>query len=168
MPINLLKIYNQLLELDALNEVQRKRSLMGVFQRDFVNNAHLSFRAKKINPTPAEGQDTMDRLFNHLTTVVIDHKTNHREYDRSRSVRLHWIKYHIEETKKDNMLVFSVDEPTGIRTYIYDIDENYVIVLEPLRNKDEYYLLSAYYIEGKDKARNKMMKKYSRKMDLIA
>ena len=29
-----------------------------------------------------------------------------------------------------------------------------MIVLEPLRNKDEYYLLTAYHIEGKDKARN--------------
>ena len=168
MPINLLKKYNQLLELDALNEFQRKSSLMGVFQRDFVNNPHLSFRSRKINPTPAEGQDTMARLFNHLTTVIVDHKTNHREYDRSRSIRLHWIKYHIEETKKNNMLVFSVNEQEGIRTYIYDSDEEYVIVLEPLRRKDQYYLLSAYHIEGKDKARKKMMKKFSRRMDDIA
>ena len=110
----------------------------------------------------------MARLFNHLTTVVVDKKTNHREYDRNRSIRLHWIRYHIEETKKENMLVFSVDEPIGIRTYIYDVDEEYVIVLEPLRNKGEYYLLSAYHIEGKDKARNKMMKKYRRRMDYLA
>ena len=38
------------------------------------------------------------------------------------------------------------------------------IVLEPLRNKDEYYLLTAYYMEGKDKACNKMAKKWKRRI----
>ena len=53
---------------------------------------------------------------------------------------------------------------TGKRTYIWDKDEDYIIVLEPLRNKDEYYLLTAYYTEGKDKARNKMAKKWKRRI----
>jgi hypothetical protein len=63
------------------------------------------------------------------------------------------------------MFVFSVAEPNGTRTYIYDKDEQYVIVLEPMRKKNEYYLLTAYYIEGKDKARDKMMKKYRRRLN---
>ena len=62
------------------------------------------------------------------------------------------------------MLVFSVAEPNATRTYIYDSDEKYVIVLEPMRNKDEYYLLTAYHIEGKDAARNKILKKYNRRL----
>ena len=65
------------------------------------------------------------------------------------------------------MKVFSVQEPQGIRTYIYDMDEHYVIILEPLRNKDEYYLLTAYHMEGKDVARNKMDKKYMRRLDIL-
>ena len=60
------------------------------------------------------------------------------------------------------MAVLSVEEPVGKRTYIWDKDEDYIIVLEPLRNKEEYYLLTAYYMEGKDKARNKMAKKWKR------
>lgn len=48
------------------------------------------------------------------------------------------------------MLVFSVKEPEGIRTYIYDKDEKYVIILEPLRNGTQYYLLTTYYLTGKD------------------
>ena len=68
---------------------------------------------------------------------------------------------HIE---KDNMLVFSVKEPDGLRTYIFDKDENYVIVLEPLREKNEYYLLTAFHIRGKDAQRNKFGKKYARRL----
>ena len=63
MPTNLLKTYNQLLELNCLTEHQRILSLKGVFNRDFVNNPDFSFRKKKLNPTPAEGEDTMERFF---------------------------------------------------------------------------------------------------------
>ena len=85
----------------------------------------------------------------------------------SRSARLHWLRFHVEVQKANNMLIFSADEPNGIRTYIYDMDEEYLIVLEPLRKKNEYYLLTAYHIEGKDKARNKMKKKYKRKLNEV-
>lgn len=74
------------------------------------------------------------------------------------------MKFHLEERKKDNISVFTVEEPEGKRTYIWDKDEDYIIVLEPLRNKDEYYLLTAYHMEGKDKARNKMTKKWKRRI----
>jgi uncharacterized radical SAM superfamily Fe-S cluster-containing enzyme len=84
----------------------------------------------------------------------------------ARSVRLHWIRHHIEEQEKDNIFVFSVEEPCGIRTYIYDSNERYVIVLEPMRDleKQEYALLTAYYEDGKDKERRKIMKKYKRRL----
>ena len=61
------------------------------------------------------------------------------------------------------MLYFSVAEPRSTRTYIYDIDERYVIVLEPQRNGSSYYLLTAYHLEGKDAARDKIMNKYRRR-----
>lgn len=167
MPHNLLKVYNQLLDVMAYSPAQRLQSLRNIFNRDIENNSDFSFRKKKLNPTPADGEDMMDRLFRHLTTVITDKATRKREFDLSRSIRLHWIKYHIEEKKKENMFVFSVQEREGVRTYIYDKDEQYVIVLEPMRKKDEYYLLTAYYLTGKDKARDKMEKKYERRIESI-
>ena len=167
MPHNLIKVYNELLDLVAYTETQRTESLKRIFNRDIAENPNFAFRTKKINPTTADGEDTMERFFLHLTTMITDKSINKREFDMQRSRRLHWIKYHIEESKKDNMKVFSVQEPQGIRTYIYDVDEQYVIILEPLRNKDEYYMLTAYYMEGKDTARNKMDKKYKRRMSTL-
>ena len=61
-----------------------------------------------------------------------DEATRQREYDPSRSVRLHWVRYHLKERKNDSM--------------------------------NEYYLLTAYYMEGKEKARNKMAKKWKRRI----
>jgi len=164
MPLNLTKVYNQLLDL-LMPPSQRRKSLMGIFRRDFINNDNLQFKGKQINPTPMDGEISMDTLFTHLTTQVVDEKTKRREFEIHRSKRLHWVKHHIEERKRDNMLVFSVNEPQGYRTYIYDKDEKYVIVLEPLREKNEYYLLSAFHVRGKDAQRNKYQKKYKRKLD---
>ncbi|TXD48673.1 hypothetical protein [Polaribacter sp. IC073] len=164
MPFNQLKKYNDLLDITGMSPHNRNTSLRGVFDRDITNNANFKFRAKQITPTPLDGLITMDTLFRHLTTVTIDEKTKAREYDVHRSQRLHWVKYHIDEKKNDNVLVYSIKEPKGNRTYIYDKNEKYVIVLEPLRNKDEYYLLSAYYVRGKDEKRSKFEKKYKRRL----
>jgi len=164
MPFNQLKRYNDLLDITGMSPHHRNTSLRGVFDRDITNNTNFKFRTKQITPTPLNGQITMDTLFRHLTTVMVDKKTRARAYDVYRSQRLHWVKYHIEEKKKENMLVYSVKEPIGNRTYVYNKDEKYVVVLEPLRNKDEYYLLSAYYVRGKDAKRNKFEKKYKRRL----
>ena len=150
MPHNLIRVYNELLDLVAYTEIQRTESLKRIFNRDIAENPNFAFRTKRINPTTADGEDTMERFFRHLTTMITDKSINKREFDMQRSRRLHWIKFHIEESKKDNMKVFSIQE-----------------LLEPLRNKDEYYMLTAYYMEGKDAARNKMDKKYKRRMSTL-
>lgn len=165
MPLNLLKVYNQLLDIVALDEQNRTTSLLGIFNRDICENVNFCFRNKPILPTPREnGKIEMENLFNHLTRKMVDKVSRSREFDLDRSVRLHWIRFHVEEKKQDNMFCFSVKEPNGIRTYIYDKDEKYVIVLEPLRDKTAYYLLTAYHLIGKDAARDKMLKKYENRL----
>lgn len=166
MPLNLLKKYPQLLEIDYLNAFNKKKSLRGIFNRDIATNSSFIFKKKQINPTTNNGEIPMDTLFTHLTTVEIDKKTKHREFEYERSVRLHWIKYHIEERKTNNVLKFSLKEPYGYRTYIYDREQKYVIILEPYRNNLEYYLLTAYYLRGRNV--KKMENKYKRKLsDLL-
>lgn len=163
MPINLTKTYSELLDIVGMDHFSRERSLMLVFDRDIRNNPKLCFLQKQIHPTPVDGEIKIDTLFSHLTTVMVDHDSRHRTYDFERACRLHWVKFHLDEKKQDKILHFSVKEPVGLRTYIYDMEEKYVIVLEPLRNNSAYYLLTAYYLMGKDAKRNKMMNKYKRR-----
>ena len=86
-----------------------------------------------------------------------------------RSVRLHWIRYHIEEIKKNEMEVFSAQErvkgKTVFRTYIFDVTEKYTIVLEPQRSRG-YYLLTAFYLH-KDHGIKQMRKKIDNKLDVV-
>jgi len=167
MPLNLLKRYNTLLELGHLNSFNRKKSLQGVFDRDISNNENFKFHGKQITPTPKDGEIKMSTLFTHLTTVISEKDVGRREFDMDRSIRLHWVRHHIEEKKKVGMLIFSVQEPSGNRTYIFDVDESYVIVLEPLRKINAYYLLTAYYVKGKDAKRKKIQKKYKRRLNEV-
>ncbi|PSL03825.1 hypothetical protein [Cecembia rubra] len=167
MPLNLLKIYNELLDLIGLGPHERNRSLRGVFNRDFIDLGQPSFNGKPIYPTPKEGEIEMDTLFAHLTTVVVDQKTKQREFELKRSVRLHWVRHHLDQRKDNEMLTFSVKEPEGVRTYIYDKTESYVVILEPLRDRSAYYLLTAFHVEGKDANRNKFEKKWRRRLDTL-
>lgn len=162
MPLNLLKTYNELLDVSALNEAQRRASLMRIFNRDFIDKGQIIFNGKKVCPTPLDGEIKVANLFTHLTTVIEDKTIRNRIYDNHRAIRLHWVRFHLLVGKQD-VMIFSVEEPEGNRTYIYDKNEKYVIVLEPLRVVNEYYLLTAYKLAGKDAQRDKIMSKYTKR-----
>ena len=172
MPLNLLKKYPQLLELGHMNQPQRTQSLQGIFKRDIEENPGLNFRSKTIRPIKGE-EPSMVILFRHLTTEEIEEEDENgrkfpkRLFEIHRSQRLHWIRYHLEEKKKDNIEIFSVEERDQkkrkdiIRTYIYDMEQKYIIVLDPQRTQKDYYLVTAFYIDkeyGEKKIR-KLMKK---------
>jgi len=155
MPLNLLKKYPELLELAHLSEFDRILSLKGIFKRDIEDNHSFSFRRKKIWPVKGE-EPSMQILFRHLTTEEIDEKDeNEKVYQRrifemDRSMRLHWIKPHVDEAINDEIKVFSTEErihgKNTFRTYVYNRKHKYVLVMEPQRSGNDYYLLSAYYL----------------------
>lgn len=173
MPTNLLKTYPQLLEIAHLDERQRTQSLRKVFDRDFVPNGQLKFRGKIIRPIKGVDADPdMEILFRHLTTEESEKTENgmtfkSRHFEMDRSCRLHWIKHLIEEQKAAGVKVFSVEERDQkkrqdiIRTYIYDTEEKYVIVLDPQRSQTDYYLVTAFYLNKDygEKMMEKLMKK---------
>ncbi len=49
-----------------------------------------------------------------------------------------------------------------VRTYIFDVEQNYVIILEPQRSNVDYYLITAYFLNktwGKKQILNKLKNK---------
>jgi hypothetical protein len=178
MPTNLLKKYPALLEILHLTEYQRTESLRGVFNRDVQYNPNFKFRTKQIRPILIDGAATMGNLFNHLTREEMKEekpdgtKLKKRIFEKDRSMRLHWIKYHIEESKGNNVEVFSIIERDFKKrkdvtiTYIYDLEQEYVVVLEPQNSGTDYYLLSAYYL-NRDYGSKKMKKKLKKKLSEV-
>lgn len=160
MPFNLLKKYPDFLELNGMDEKERMKSLRRVFDRDITDNADFSFRGKRIYPIKTDGVIDMDREFMHLTTEEVEHveednvTLKKRVYDPFRSERLHWLKTHIEEKVTDSdIVVFGITERNQRkhidveRVYVYNKTRKYLIVLQPQkRNRNSYYLLTAYYL----------------------
>jgi hypothetical protein len=162
MITNLLKTYPAFLDLNGVSEYSNKPALYPVFNRDFVSNSiPIIFLRKPVFPIPKDGQTPMETLYRHLTTVVTDKKTRKREFESARSMRLHWVLFHINQSSPANIDIFSVEDAEGKRTYIYDTKEKYVVILEPLRDGTGYYLLTAYYLRGGDgkKIENKRKRK---------
>lgn len=170
MPLNLIVKYPKLLEIGQYNEQKRKASLMGVFKQDIEDNPNLKFKLKQIRPIKKDdGIPSMQTLFSHLTTRQDkDEKGKNlgsRTFEMARSQRLHWVRHHIDEKKKDKIEVFSyldrIDGKDVIRTYIYDLEQEYVIILEPQRSGMDYYLITAYHLNepGGKKQIGKKLKK---------
>ena len=176
MPHNQLKKYNQFLDINALSEAQRTVSLRAIFDRDITNNEAFLFRAKIIRPLKIEGNVNMDVLFKHLTCESIEEQGEDGKKFKSRSVfdfqrskRLHWLWHHIQEKNAEKLEVFSYpDRIKGrgdvIRTYIRDIEENYVIILEPQRSNLDYYLITAYYATNEKGGINQIKNKSKKRL----
>ncbi|MFA6245302.1 MAG: hypothetical protein WC615_00085 [Mucilaginibacter sp.] len=168
MPINQTKVYNQLLELEYMNEGQRKKSLQIIFRRDVEENKEFKFNGKNINPNKLEDDQTsLEVLFDHLTCKRYSQSDTSREFDIERSKRLHWVKVHIDLGCLDHCKVFSCldrnqqNNRDEVRTYIFNEVESYVVILRPYRDKNGYYLLTAYFLDGRNP--DKIKKKYKRR-----
>lgn len=176
MPLNLIKQYPQLLEIMHLELNPRNLSLRRIFNRDIEENIGFSYNGKIIRPVKVQdGISSMDTVFTHLTTEDFyytdenDVSVKKREFERDRSERLHWVRHCIEA---GDLISFSVEERDQvkrkdiIRTYIYDENQNYVIVLEPQNSGLDYYLITAYHL-NKAYGVKQMKKKYKKRLPEI-
>lgn len=171
--LNILKKYPELLDIKGLSERERQDDLLRIFKRDIEDNPNFAFRSWKIYPIKAEGEADMGRLFKHLTCkeVMVEEDGNtypKRIFEMDRSQRLHWINHHVSERTPQNVDVFTIEERDKKKrkvkkTYIYDKQEEYVIVLEQQRS-NAFYLLTAYHLNeeyGKKSLSKKMKKRIS-------
>lgn len=176
--MNLLKRYPDLLEILHLNDIERKKSLMGVYKRDIEDNPDFRFRGKQIYPVKSDGVVDMGRQFTHLTCEEVEEEDESgrifvkRIFEKDRSQRLHWIRHHVEEHIPASIEVFSIKERDSrkredvYRTYIYDVLHKYIIVLEVQRNTGSYYLLTAYYL-NRDYAEKGLKKKMKKRLSEV-
>lgn len=174
MSFNLVKTYADLLEIMHLNEPQRVDILRLIFNRDIKDNETLKLLGKIIRPIKKDGESSFETVFNHLIKEEIDvkdddgRKYTKRVFEKDRAQRLHWIKYHLDKLRSD-VEVFSLierDKKKRVdveRTYVYDLKQEYVIVLQPQNSGMDYYLLSAYYLNQSWAPKN-MKKKLKNKL----
>ncbi|MFV8280613.1 hypothetical protein ACNKXS_03665 [Christiangramia marina] len=179
MAFNLVKKYDSFLEIGHFTEQERSRILRQIFDRDIADNEDFSFHNKIIRPLKKEDVFDVDSLFKHLTFRSEEYKDlNGRKlkrrniFDFERSKRLHWILPHIDlKLKNVKIEVFSSkvrkDGKDVIRTFIYNVDKQYVIILEPQRSGLDYYFITAYYLDKKLGGPKSIQKSMKRKLSVI-
>lgn len=177
---NLTKIFPELLDINGMNPFQRKQSLRRIYDRDIIGDPNCSFRTKKIYPIKNNDSIDIDRNFDHLTTGDVEkidpesgRKYTSREFEPCRSIRLHWIKKHLQEsTPNSDLIIFSCymrdkqKRKDILRTLIYNKDHKYVVVLEPQIKSSAYYLITAYYL-NKSYGVKEIQKMYKRRVNNI-
>ncbi|MCK9163319.1 MAG: hypothetical protein WCR29_07290 [Bacteroidales bacterium] len=161
MAFNLIKKYPELLEINHYRrDNDRDIILRKIFDRDIQENDKLIYNSKQIHPIKdTDGISSLEVLFDHLTrekTEEIDSNGKRiacrNVFEPDRSMRIHWIKTHLDNEIKDGIVVFSIIERDKkkrediTRTYIYNTAKKYVVILENQRSNIDYYLLTAYYL----------------------
>jgi hypothetical protein len=178
MPTNLIIKYSNHLDINNLSPDKKIISLKMIFDRDISENSNFNFRSKIIRPLKKEGIFDVEMLFKHLTHQTEEERGENGEkikkrtvFDIDRSKRLHWIWHHIQEKTNSNIEVFSYQERINskniIRTYIYDIGEKYIIILEPQRSQLDYYLITAYHLTEKMGGVRNINRKLNNRLPLV-
>lgn len=161
MAFNLNKKYPELLEINHYrSEYDRDYILRKIFDRDIQENDKLIYNSKQIHPIKdTDGISSLEVLFDHLTRKKTEEVGSDGRklasrivFEPERSMRIHWIKTHLDDKFKDKIVVFSIIERDKkkrediTKTYIYNKAMKYVVVLECQRSNIDYYLLTAYYL----------------------
>jgi hypothetical protein len=78
---------------------------------------------------------------------------------------------HIKEKITSELRIYSTNNRIKgkdiVRTYIHNVTEKYILILEPQRSKMDYYFITAYYLEKKYGGPNMIKNKYKNKLEEV-
>lgn len=80
--------------------------------------------------------------FNHIVTGLNDNTRTPGKYKRNRAIRVHWIKYIIENVNNEKILYFQ----KGAKHYFWAKEDSYVVILKETKN-GQFYLITAFYVD---------------------
>ncbi len=107
-------------------------------------------------------EDEKEEGFWHIITKA--EKKNRKEercYDSRRAERIHWIKPLILNHSHNMIKSWNYLESSGkVRNYIWIEDHNFIVILQWDNNKQEYILITSYFIENSHTKR-KLLQKFN-------
>ncbi len=155
--------------IDWNNFEQEVKDAYEQFVDDFVTNKPV-FRGIVVSSRKNPIQKDRYYTFNHIITKDYDNINsknsshyNSREPDGNRISRIHLIKLLIEncDCNKscidcEGILMWEEEYKNTIRVNLLYPAESYLVVLEKVKDKDLYILITAYYLEKDYELRRKM------------
>lgn len=132
-----------------------------VYNQFFVEKIKFNGKFVKINQTPLKCTQNDDcesveyscehcpfqgkyERFNHIVTGLNENTRTPGRYKESRAIRVHWIKYIIENVKNEKIFYFQ----KGTKHYFWAKEYSYIVIIKETK-KGDYYLVTAFYIDDK-------------------
>ncbi len=130
-----------------------------VYTQFFVDKILFNNQIVKINQTPLKctQNDNCGSLeytcnncpfigkyerFNHIVTGLNENTRTPGRYKENRAIRVHWIKYIIENVNQKEILYFEKNS----KHYFWAKNENYIVIVKETK-KGQYYLVTAFYVD---------------------
>lgn len=132
-----------------------------LYNQFFVEKIRFNGKFVKINKTPLKctQNDNCNSVeyscnhcpfqgkyerFNHIVTGLNENTRTPGKYKESRAIRVHWIKYIIENVQSEKILYFK----KGTKHYFWAKYVSYIVIIKETP-KGDYYLITAFYIDDK-------------------
>lgn len=148
------------LAIDGIWE-ERLAELYETFKEDFVNTT-CCYGDRTIKFNRGNTINEKEDGFWHL--ISYEDKTMGRIPDFKRAKRLSWIKPIIENHGHSEIKEFDYLEATGnTRKYLWLENHDFVVILEEYRNRQSFFLVTAFHISGPYKRRD-LEKKYEKRI----
>lgn len=153
----------QPLNLDGDWEEKVEMLYHKIFLLDF-DEVGCFLEGKQIFYHRAKQSDGKADLFWHLITRTNNGASGERIPDFARAKRLHWIRPIIENSLHPEVLMWDYLEANGrVHRYLWLHRYDYVVILGYGRNKDCFFLVTAFYVE-KYKKRD-LEKRFKKRID---
>lgn len=151
-----------MLEVSPFNSETTYQMLYGFFCKTF--NSSLSFREKKVWFYKDKDNETgKEKIFWHLVERKQPYDKNNRTWDPERAARMPWIKPILLYSDKNEVLVWNYLEGNGkVRTYCWLYDFDFIVIIEPNKDYEQYRLVTSFHIDGK-RQRLYYEKKYNKR-----
>lgn len=149
-----------ILVVDGIWE-ERLVELYEIFKSDFVYNA-CYYEGRKITFKRTNTINEKEDGFWHL--ISYENKVEGRIPDFKRAKRLSWVKAVIENHGHSEIKDFDYLEATeDVRKYLWLENHDFVVILEEYRNRQRFFLVTAFHVSGPYK-RTDLEKKYEKRI----
>jgi len=145
-----------MLNMDGIWENNLK-TLYSIFQMDFIQNPPVIDECK-VHYDSRILEGIYPEGFWHVITRK-DQKTGERYPDFPRAARLPWCGPSLNNSDDPIIYKWEIEERKEIRTYVWLVNYDYVVVVKKHNTLNIGYLITAYHVDG-DRSKKKLMNSY--------
>ncbi len=150
------EIYNIFITDFHIKKIKFNDKYIGLAQKLLSCTPNENCYSAEYNCSNCPFQGKLD-IFNHVITGKINTYRTPGKFNLKRAVRIHWIKY-IIDNYKNGVCYFNEQTRKGLNHYFWLVNEKFIVIFIETKTH-KYFLKTAFYID-KPTYEHKFQKKY--------